>query len=162
MKMIRVLSIVGVIAVMILGSVMAQADKPTDSATAEKTNSVSDVETATQETQIVAYYFHGTQRCPTCMKLEAYSYEALEGGFDQQLQDSTIVWKVVNYDEEEFKHYIDDYKLYTKAVVLSRVVDGEETEWKNLDKIWQLVGDKDEFVAYVKTETKAFVEGPTE
>ena len=162
MKMIRVLLIVCAVAVMSLVSVMAQTDEPADSAATEITDSISDVEVAEQQTQIVAYYFHGTQRCPTCMKLESYSYEALEGGFDQQLQDSTIVWKVVNYDEEEYKHYIDDYKLYTKAVILSRVVNGEETDWKNLDKIWQLVGDKEEFVAYVKSETEAFVEGPAE
>jgi hypothetical protein len=154
--------IVGLIAVMVIGSVLAQSDTPADTATGDKTDSLDQAEAVSGETQIIAYYFHGTQRCPTCMKLEAYSYEALEGGFDQQLQDSTIVWKVVNYDEEEYKHYIDDYKLYTKAVVLSRVVNGEETDWKNLDKIWQLVGDKEEFVAYVKSETTAFVEGPAE
>ena len=30
--------------------------------------------------KIIAYYFHGTRRCATCKKLEAYSKEAIETG----------------------------------------------------------------------------------
>ena len=31
--------------------------------------------------KVIAYYFHTNTRCSTCMKIEAYSKEAIEQGF---------------------------------------------------------------------------------
>jgi len=111
---------------------------------------------------VIAYYFHSNRRCATCMKLESYSEEALKTAFEDELADSSLVWRAMNYDEEGNEHFIEDYKLYTKAVVLSRVDDEREVEWKNLDKIWELVGDKDKFIEYVQTETRAFMNPGTD
>ena len=107
--------------------------------------------------QFVIYYLHSTQRCITCKKLEAYSEEAISTGFTEQLTDSTIVWRVVNFEEKGNEHYVKDYQLYTKSLILSRLHEGKETGWKNLDKIWKLVGNKDEFIAYVQTEVGNFM-----
>lgn len=122
----------------------------------------SSVEVVPATDQVFAYYFHGDQRCATCYKLESYSLEALKTGFEPQLDDSLLIWKTVNYDQKENKHFIDDYKLYTKALILSRVRDGKQVAWKNLDQIWQLVGDKDKFLTYVETETYKFLHPESE
>jgi hypothetical protein len=106
---------------------------------------------------IIAYYLHGTRRCATCLKLEAFSLEALQKGFAEELSDSSIVWQVVNYDLKENQHYLKDYNLYTKSLILSRVRNGREVQWKNLDRIWELVHDKDKFINYVQAETSAFI-----
>jgi len=37
-----------------------------------------------------------------------------------------------------------------KSLILSLVKDGKETKWKNLDKIWEYVGNKQRFLDYVK------------
>jgi|GEM_PF-591104 len=111
---------------------------------------------------IFASYLHGNRRCVTCRKLEAYSEEALKTGFEEELADSALIWRTVNYDQKENEHYLKDYSLYTKALVLSRVKDGSEVEWKNLSKIWELVGDKDEFLKYVQEETRAFLDKETD
>ncbi len=107
--------------------------------------------------QVIVYYLHGTRRCATCLKLETYSEEAVTAAFATQLENGEMVWKTVDYDEEDNRHYIEDYQLFTKAVILSRVADGKETEWKNLDRIWKLVGDKDEFISYVQLEIANFL-----
>jgi hypothetical protein len=120
----------------------AQAVKPESAATADV---------------IVASYFHGDVRCPTCFKLETYSAEAMQAGFVAELKDSSLVWRLINWDRDENKHYIDDYQLFTKTVILSRVRDGKEVAWTNLDSIWTLVGDKDHFVKYVQEQTRSFM-----
>ncbi len=97
-------------------------------------------------THVVAYYFHGTMRCSTCYKLEQYSKEAI--GADL---------KVVNVEEKENEHYIKDYQLYTKSLILSLVKDGKEIKWKNLDKIWECVGNKQRFIDYVKSGVADFL-----
>jgi hypothetical protein len=109
------------------------------------------------DSKVIAYYFHSTRRCATCKKLEEYAREALEGGFEKELENGILVIKSVNTDQDENQHFIDDYKLYTKALILSRVKEGEEVDWVNLDKIWKLVGDEDKYKDYVTKELAEFL-----
>ncbi|MBD3403138.1 hypothetical protein GF420_09610 [candidate division GN15 bacterium] len=110
-----------------------------------------------QSDQVVVYYLHSNRRCMTCNKLEAYSKEAVETGFVEQLQDSSIVFRVENFETEDNEHFVEDYQIYTQSVILSRQNGGEEVEWKNLDKIWKLVGNKEDFINYVQKEVAEFV-----
>jgi hypothetical protein len=100
---------------------------------------------------VVAYYFHGTMRCPTCHKLEQYSKEAIEANFKDALASGKLEFKVVNVEDKGNEHYTNDYQLYTKSLILSLVKDGKEIKWKNMDKIWEYVGNKERFIDYVKS-----------
>lgn len=117
-----------------------------------------DPETAQQSRQIVVYYFHGDVRCPTCHKLESYAQEAVETTFAEELGAGLIAWKPVNVDRPENTHFVRDYQLVTKAVILSEVIDGKEAAWKNLDKIWDLVGNKDVYLDYIRQNVKTLLE----
>ena len=108
---------------------------------------------------IVVYYFHGTRRCATCRKLEEYTHEAIMTAFAEDMKAGTIAWRAINTDEPEGEHYVKDYVLSTKSVVLSAVDGGKETRWRNLPRIWELVGDKAAYIAYIQDEIKAFQEG---
>ncbi len=136
---------------------LSWADEVSDSTMLQKPDTLSKKQAAPPSDRIIAYYFYGNRRCATCRKLESYSEEALLTGFESELADSLLIWRAVNYDEEENEHYIKDYQLYTKALILSRDGDPEEGQWKNLDKIWKLVGDKDKFIDYVQTQTRSFM-----
>jgi len=104
-----------------------------------------------QGAHIVAYYFHGAFRCPTCHKLEQYSKEAIETNFKDALASGKLEFKVVNVEDKGNEHYGNDYQLYTKSLILSLVKDGKEIKWKNMDKIWEYVGNKQRFIDYVKS-----------
>jgi hypothetical protein len=101
--------------------------------------------------KVIAYYFHGTMRCPTCHKLEQYSKEAIETNFKEAIASGKLEFKVVNVEDKGNEHYGSDYQLYTKSLILSLVKDGKQTKWINLDKIWEYVGNKQRFVEYVKS-----------
>ena len=105
----------------------------------------------TQGAHVVAYYFHGTMRCPTCYKLEQYSKEAIDINFKDALASGKLEFKVVNIEDKGNEHYGKDYQLYTKSLILSLVKDGKEIKWKNMDKIWEYVGNKQRFIDYVKS-----------
>jgi hypothetical protein len=107
--------------------------------------------------RVVAYYFHGNVRCATCRKLEAYSKEAVETAFAAELKDGRVVWQAVNFDDKQNQHYLKDYKLYTKSLVIVDEANGKAKRWKNLEKIWQLVGDKPAFLRYVQGELRAYL-----
>ncbi|MCK9604740.1 MAG: nitrophenyl compound nitroreductase subunit ArsF family protein [Candidatus Omnitrophica bacterium] len=106
---------------------------------------------------VIAYYFHGAFRCPTCRKLEQYSKEAIEANFKDALASGKIIFKVVNVEEKGNEHFTKDYQLYTKSLVISLVKDAKEVKSKNLDKIWEYAGDKQRFYDYVKEEVAAFL-----
>ena len=42
-------------------------------------------------------------------------------------------------------------------VVLVKREGGAETSWKSLDRVWELTGEKDEFVQYVQEETRSLL-----
>jgi hypothetical protein len=106
---------------------------------------------------VVAFYFHGNVRCETCKKIEAYADEAVHQGFADALQNGSLTWRVANIDEPENRHFIEDFQLVTRSVVLAEYRDGNVIRWKNLDKVWQLVRSKDSFVEYVQGEAREFL-----
>jgi hypothetical protein len=106
---------------------------------------------------VVAMYFHGNARCATCRKIEAYADEAIAQGFVDELESGRLTWRVVNIDESANKHFIEDFQLVTRSVVLVEYRDGKVLRWENLDKVWQLVRSKDKFVSYVEGETREFL-----
>ncbi len=102
------------------------------------------------DNRLIVYYFHGDVRCPTCHKLESYAKESLDTYFANEIASNRISWKPVNIDKNENSHYVRDYNLITKSIILSKVSDGKEVEWKNLDKIWQEVHDKEGYLQYIR------------
>lgn len=107
--------------------------------------------------EVVAYYFHTTYRCVSCKKIEAYSREAIESGFTEQLESGTLKFQSINIDEAENKHFVEDYQLYTKSLVICDMENGKQVEWKNLTKVWRLLRNKEEFVKYVQDEISAYL-----
>lgn len=114
-------------------------------------------EEASAEGVVTAYYFHGTFRCPTCRKLEEYAKEAIESNFKEDLASGKLSFRIINVENKGNEHYAKDYQLYTKSVVLSLSEDGKEIRSKNLDKIWQLVRNRDQYESYVRDEVAAFL-----
>lgn len=109
-------------------------------------------DTAKPDHYFVAYYFHTTYRCPSCTKIEQWSEEAILAGYEDRLRDSTLQWHSINIDEPDHKHFVDDYQLYTKTLILAEFKDGKQVRWKNLDQVWHLLRNKEKFINYVRTE----------
>lgn len=109
------------------------------------------------KSKVIAYYFHGTFRCPTCTAIERYTKEAIESNFKDALSVGKLEFKAVNVEERGNEHYVNDYQLYTKSFILSLVKDGKEVKSKNLSKIWDYAGNKQRFIDYVKSGVADFL-----
>jgi len=108
-------------------------------------------------TQVIVYYFHGSFRCPTCHNLEQYAKEAIRDNFKDELAKGALVFKAVNVEEKENEHFVNDYQLYSKSLVLVLMKNGEESRHKNLTKIWEHVRNKEKYINYVKNEINTFL-----
>jgi len=143
----------------LLGAALPASAAEEPAAPAADTAAIDSVEPAPAEAQVqvIATYFHGNRRCATCRKLEAYAQEAVTGGFPDEIAAGVLQWRVVNFDEDANAHFLEDYELFSQAVILSRLEGGKETVWKNLDRIWTLVGDQEAYLAYVRSELRTFL-----
>ena len=109
------------------------------------------------EKQLIVTYFHTNYRCSTCKKIEKYSKEVVENNFQKELKEKKVVYRTLNMVEPENKHYIDDYKLVTKSIILSIIDNGKETKWKNLPDIWKTIRKKEKFDEYVLKEIREYM-----
>jgi len=119
-----------------------------------------DADAALPDDGVVVTYFYGGKRCPTCISIEAYAKEAVTQGFPQAVADGTVVWRAVDTDRDENKHYIDRYDLFAKKLIIARRAGGDEPMWESLDEIWTRVADKDDFLAYVRGAVSEYLEKP--
>lgn len=133
-----------------LGSTETELDK-------EKTENVKNDETK-QADRLDIYYFHTTARCNSCLKIEKYTKAAVESGFKDELKSGKVVFKIINIDESENKHFIKDYELYTKSVIVQKIVKGKPGKWVNLEKVWELLGNEAQFSLYIQDEVKKMTE----
>ena len=106
---------------------------------------------------LVVYYFHGGFRCPSCLKIEKYTKESVESNYKDQIKSGKIVFKIINIDVKGNEHFIMDYQLYTKSVIVSLVKDGKQTKWKNLPKVWEYLNNKPRFLSYIKDEVGQYL-----
>ena len=105
-----------------------------------------------KDNYVIVYYFHGNMRCRNCIAFEQYTKEALDKFFAEKMKEGKLIYKVVNVDDNENEHFVSDYSLTTKSVVLVQLAAGKEVKWKNLDEIWKLVANKELFINYIKSE----------
>jgi hypothetical protein len=105
---------------------------------------------ATGSNRLIVYYFHVNMRCRTCLSIENLTRTALEQGFGKELREGKIEWKPINVEKPENEHFIADFQLASRTVVLFEVKKGQPARWENLQQVWYLVGNEQEFIAYVQ------------
>lgn len=159
-KSIVLFSVTGMLSLCLCKASPDKKAQPAPDKSGEVTSTKKTEEPATtvkKERTLVVYYFHGNYRCRSCTMIENLTKQAVTTGFVDQLADGRVELKVVNVDETVNKHFTKDYKLYTKSVILSDIEGGKESSWKNLEKVWTLLGDETKFITYIQSEIKALL-----
>lgn len=110
-------------------------------------------------TQVVAYYFHGKFRCASCLAIERLSGKAIREGFPEDLRSGRLEFREVNVDLPENRHFVEDYQLSSQSLVLVQYRDGRQVRWKNLEKVWILLGSEKAFLSYVRYGVSAYLTG---
>jgi hypothetical protein len=104
------------------------------------------------------FYFHGDRRCATCRAIEKAADTVVHGAFAEQLESGMLAWKVVNFDEDQHRHYIEEIGLPGSGVVLARVApSGEVREPEILQKVWLLSRDEQKMREYLRSEIETFL-----
>ena len=104
----------------------------------------------TEGDKYIAYYFHPTARCESCINLENYIKEII----DTKYKGKGFVFKPVNIEEKENEHFKKDYNLKFSSIIIS---DTKSGKWKNLDSIWSYTEDRKKFFEYTENEINNFI-----
>jgi hypothetical protein len=145
------------VAVSVVYLVIQEFQKPA-AAVASQAVSTGAATADTKPVKVVAYYFHGNFRCASCRKLESVSHEAVINGFAEELQRGDLQWRTVNVEQSENEHFVSDYRLFSRVLVLVRFKDGKQVEYKTLMKSWELLGDDEALKKYVQAEVQAYLQ----
>jgi hypothetical protein len=105
--------------------------------------------TAPQD-KLIVYCFHATVRCPLCLNMEAYTREALQREFPNELRSGRIELRVLDVQQSENEHFRNDYQLVGPAVVLVRLRRDGTSQWDNLIDAAALQRDKARFIEYLR------------
>jgi hypothetical protein len=114
------------------------------------------------ERLVLITYFTSDQRCTTCLRIEKQTRDAVQDGFAAELGTGTLRFQTVNFDRPENKHFIGDYGLAFKTVVISERHQGKETKWDRYDKVWELASKPEAFAAYLREGIRAHLKSNTD
>jgi hypothetical protein len=149
------IAVAALICLLLTLAVFAQNGRKAQGRSANTPTTATKVANQTHHSKVIAYYFHGTVRCVTCRKIESLSHDVVASDFAEPLKTGQLEWQVVNVELPENQHFIRDYQLVTKALVLVKYEDGKQVGYKNLQKIWTNINNEQSFRAYVKGELEA-------
>ncbi len=102
--------------------------------------------------RVTIYYFHRQIRCHSCLQIEEWAKQAVESKFSNLLSAGTIKWRTVNVEEKGNEHFVKEFKLDGPSLVMVSMNDGKGESWKNLEKVWDLLGYEQQFTTYVQDE----------
>lgn len=109
--------------------------------------------------KINVYYFHTSYRCINCTNFEKWTGEVVKTRFQDKVKKDRISFESINIEVKENEKYIEKYQLVTKAIILQKITDKKESEWRNLDQIWFKARDEKKFKEYIETEIRSMLKG---
>ncbi len=105
----------------------------------------------------VVYYFYAQPRCMTCRAIEADTGKAVQKHFAAELKSGAIQWQAVDVGKPENKHFIKEFQLYTKSVVLVELQNGKTVRHEILQKVWELIHSPEKFDKYIQKSVEDFI-----
>ena len=94
-------------------------------------NVKSETDTLTQnevtlKDHVEVLYFHGKQRCATCMAIENNTKKAMEESFTEQIKKGDVVFKVIDISQKENEKIAEKYEATWSALFVVKYKNGKE------------------------------------
>lgn len=106
-----------------------------------------------KNTKALVYYFHITNRCATCTKIEAVTKKILEEQYAKELSNGTIIFKTFNVDLPENKDLVKKYQAYGATLAITHMVTGKEAGIEDLTGMaFQKIGNEELFTKELKAK----------
>lgn len=81
----------------------------------------------TAKDRVEVIYFHGKQRCASCLAMEKYAKEVVNTIFADELKKGTIVFKTIDISSTYGEKIADRYEVTWSSLFINKWKDGKET-----------------------------------
>lgn len=82
---------------------------------------------ATQKDMVEVIYFHGKQRCATCIAIEQNAKEVINSLFPNEMKNGTVVFKIVDISTPGGEKIADRYEVTWSSLFVNKWKNGKET-----------------------------------
>ena len=87
----------------------------------------------TRENGVEVLYFHGKQRCATCVAIERETKAVIDGQFADAVADGALEMRIIDITQPENEAIADKYEITWSSLVVVKYKDGKE-QAENLTK----------------------------
>lgn len=88
---------------------------------------------ATTQDRVEVLYFHGKQRCATCMAIESNTREAMETNFSEQMKKGNVVFRSIDISKKENEKIAEKYQVTWSSLFIVKYKGGQES-YENMTK----------------------------
>jgi hypothetical protein len=99
--------------------------------------------------KVEVYHFHATRQCYSCITLGAYAEETVNTYFAPEVDSGRVVFAHVNIDLPENQALVDQYGPTGSSLWIG-VYDQDGFHKEENVNVWYKIGDRDDYMAYLK------------
>ncbi|KQC02964.1 MAG: hypothetical protein APR55_07405 [Methanolinea sp. SDB] len=99
--------------------------------------------------KVELYHFHATRQCHSCIILGEYAEETVNTYFAPEQASGRIVFAHVNVDLPENREIVEQYRPTASSIWIG-VYDGDGFHKEQDIKVWYKLGDRDEYMTYLR------------
>ena len=99
--------------------------------------------------KVEVYHFHATRQCYSCITLGAYAEETVKTYFAPEVAAGRVVFGHVNVDLPDNKALVEQYGPTGSSLWIG-VYDKDGFHKEENINVWYKIGNKDEYMAYLK------------
>jgi len=99
--------------------------------------------------KVEIYHFHATRQCYSCITLGAYAEETVNTSFAPEVQSGKVVFGHINVDLPENHALVEQYGPTGSSLWIG-VYDKDGFHKEENVNVWYKIGNKDEYMAYLK------------
>lgn len=105
------------------------SDKNTNDGISNSTETITVTtdETVSDKDCVEVLYFHGRQRCATCLAIEKRTLELLDEGFTEPMKSGKLLFRTIDISKEENRNLADKYEVTWSSLFVVRHKNREES-----------------------------------
>ena len=98
---------------------------------------------------VEVYHFHPTNGCITCTTIGKYAEEVVKKYYPDELASKKLIFDHINFEDPKNADLVKKFEVTGSSLMIG-VTDASGFHKENDLKVWYKVGNKDEFVSYLK------------
>jgi hypothetical protein len=98
--------------------------------------------------RVEVFYFHGNQRCASCIAVGDLAEKTVNSSFKDELASGRLVFADVNYDLPENAAFASKYNVTGSSLWIG-VYDANGFHKEENTKVWSLINTKDAYTTYL-------------